>query len=69
MIGGFGSAVTDVLVEHMGQTLPKLVRLGLPDEFPHHYGGQNDLWDYYGLMPQQIAAAVEKLVDRRELVA
>ena len=69
MIGGFGSAVTDVLVERMGQTLPKLVRLGLPDEFPHHYGGQNDLWDYYGLMPHQIAATAEKVIAMRDLVA
>jgi transketolase C-terminal domain/subunit len=68
-IGGFGSAVTDVLVDKMGMALPKLVRLGLPDEFPHHYGSQNDLWDDYGLMPHQIAATARKAVDRRELVA
>jgi transketolase len=69
MIGGFGSAVTDVLVAKMGQTLPRLIRLGLPDEFPHHYGSQNELWDHYGLMPAQIAAAAEKAMDHRVLVA
>jgi transketolase len=67
MIGGFGSAVTDVLVEKMGHHIPKLVRLGLPDEFPHHYGGQTDLWDYYGLMPYQIATRAEKVVERRQM--
>jgi transketolase len=69
MIGGFGSAVTDALVEKIGQTLPKLVRLGLPDEFPHHYGSQNDLWDYYGLTPQRIAASVQKAIAKPVLVA
>jgi len=68
-IGGFGSAVTDALVEKLGQALPRLVRLGLPDEFPHHYGSQNDLWDYYGLMPQQIAASVERAIAKPVLVA
>jgi transketolase len=67
VIGGFGSAVTDVLAANAD--LPKLVRLGLPDEFPHHYGSQNDLWEYYGLLPQQIAATVENAMAGRELVA
>jgi transketolase len=57
-IGGFGSAVTDLLVEKMGSALPPLMRIGLPDEFPHKYGVQDDLFELYGLMPNQIAAAV-----------
>jgi transketolase len=68
-IGGFGSAVVDVLVANATNGLPKLIRLGLPDEFPHHYGGQNDLWEYYGLLPHQITAAVEKAIGKSELVA
>jgi transketolase len=68
LIGGFGSAVTDVLVANATGGLPSLVRLGLPDEFPHHYGGQNDLWEYYGLLPHQIAATVERAIAKAELV-
>src|SRR5437870_5001601 len=68
MIGGFSSAVVDVLVAKAAYHLPKIVRLGLPDEFPHHYGGQDDLWEYYGLMPHQIAATAEKLIAHPELV-
>jgi len=68
MIGGFGSAVTDILIANDANGLPKLVRLGLPDEFPHHYGGQNDLWEYYGLLPHQIAATVERAIHKPELV-
>jgi len=57
-IGGLGSAITDVIVEHLGTSAPPVRRLGLPDEFPHNYGLQEDLFDIYGLMPAQIAASV-----------
>jgi transketolase len=68
MIGGFGSAVTDILIANAANGLPSLVRLGLPDEFPHHYGGQNDLWECYGLLSDQIAATVESVICKSELV-
>src|SRR6478736_1979890 len=57
-IGGLGSAITDVIVEHLGTAAPPVKRLGLPDEFPHNYGLQDELFDIYGLMPAQIAASV-----------
>ena len=57
-IGGLGSAITDVIVEHLGTSAPPVRRLGLPDEFPHNYGLQEDLFDIYGLMPAQIAASL-----------
>jgi transketolase len=58
LIGGFGSAVTDVLVEKLGGALPPMMRMGLPDAFPHKYGVQEDLFDVYGLTAEQIAASV-----------
>ncbi len=67
-IGGFGSAVADTLLEGMGTALPPLMRLGLPDAFPHKYGLQEDLFEVYGLMPEQIAAVVAKTA-RKEKVA
>ena len=42
----------------MGSALPPLMRIGLPDEFPNKYGVQDDLFEIYGLMPNQIAATV-----------
>jgi transketolase len=68
-IGGFGSAVTDLLVEEMGQSLPRIRRLALPDAFPHKYGVQNDLLEIYGLMPDQIAASVSNALSKQEMVA
>ena len=56
-IGGLGSAVTDVSSTSLA-LVPPVRRLGLPDEFPHNYGLQDDLFDLYGLMPEQIAATI-----------
>jgi len=67
-IGGFGSAVTDVLVAKQGASLPLLLRLGLPDVYPQRYGVQNDLLETYGLMPPQIAAMVANVVNGRAKV-
>ena len=66
-IGGFGSAVTDLLVEQLGTALPPIMRLGLPDAFPHKYGVQDDLFELFGLMPDQIAAAVAKTAKKEKV--
>ncbi|HWM84141.1 MAG TPA: transketolase C-terminal domain-containing protein [Pseudolabrys sp.] len=68
-IGGFGSAVTDVLMDTLGTACPPVRRIGLPDEFPHNYGLQDDLFDIYGLMPGQIAASVGQAVKQIKKVA
>ena len=68
-IGGLGSAVTDVIVDQLGPLAPPIKRLGLPDEFPHNYGQQDDLFDVYGLMPSQIAASVRAAARRKNKVA
>jgi transketolase len=68
-IGGFGSAVTDAVTERLGSSTPPMLRLGLPDAFPHKYGQQEDLFEIYGLMPQQIAAHVMKQTKNRQEVA
>jgi len=69
VIGGFGSAVTDVLVEKLGTSLPALLRIGLPDAFPHKYGVQEELFEIYGLAPAQIAARVSKSLKVKDKVA
>ena len=47
--------------------LPPLMRLGLPDAFPHKYGVQEDLFEVYGLTPEQIAAAVVKIAKKEKV--
>jgi transketolase len=58
-IGGFGSAVTDLLIEELGPPdMPHMKRIALPDSFCKNYGVQNDLFEIYGLTPRQIAATI-----------
>jgi transketolase len=68
-IGGFGSAVADVLIEQLGAAMPPVVRIGLPDAFPHKYGLQEDLFELYGLTAGQIATRVSKSLKVKEKVA
>jgi transketolase len=68
-IGGFGSAVTDVLVDELGPGMPHMKRIALPDSFCKNYGVQNDLFDIYGLSPKKIAATVLEKAGRHDLVA
>lgn len=68
-IGGLGSAITDLLVERLGRSMPAIKRLALPDAFPKKYGSQDDHFEVFGLMPQQIAGAVMRALGKKELVA
>ena len=58
LLGGLGSAVADLLLEHLPGAVPPLRRLGIPDVFAKNYGNQDDLMEIYGLQPPQIAQAV-----------
>src|ERR1700681_869348 len=65
-IGGLGSAITDVLVEMLGQGIPPIRRIALPDAFPHKYGLQSELFEVYGLAPDQIAVAVSGAIAKKD---
>jgi transketolase len=69
MIGGFGSAVTDLLTLKYGRAYLPNLRLGLPDIFPQKYGTQDDLFDVYGLTANQIAETVAKVLTNEKMVA
>lgn len=58
LVGGLGSAVAECLMDH-GVSVP-MKRLGIPDVFAKHYGGQDDLLKTYGLQPEGIAASVRE---------
>jgi len=60
IIGGLGSAVIDLLAERGEGTRRIVKKLGLADAFAKHYGTQDDLLEVNGLLPPQIAAAVER---------
>jgi len=60
--GGLGSAVLECLADNNIQ-IPVL-RFGLPDAFPHHYGEQEDLLETYGLTPEKMAARIKEFYVR-----
>lgn len=51
--GGMGTAI----LEHI---MRPVIRFGLPDAFPHHYGERDDLLESYGLTPERMAAEIMK---------
>jgi len=62
VVGGLGSAVSDVLAEH--EHMPPLYKIGLEDVFPES-APPDDLYDKYGLSAGVIARQVlDGLVDR-----
>ncbi|OGT10167.1 MAG: transketolase [Gallionellales bacterium RIFCSPLOWO2_12_FULL_59_22] len=63
LIGGFGSAIIEVLTDNL-VAFPPVKRLGLSDAFSKYYGTQNDLLEANGLMPQQIAETTEQFLNR-----
>ncbi|MBF0610352.1 MAG: transketolase [Magnetococcales bacterium] len=60
LIGGLGSAVLELLAD-AGVSKPVL-RFGLPDQFPHRYGSQEQQLAGYGLEPVAMAAAIRRRV-------
>jgi transketolase len=55
LTGGLGTAVIETIHQALGQKMPKVVRLGLPVEFPKKYGTQDTLLASYGLDSASIA--------------
>jgi len=60
IVGGLGSAISEVLTETKPQ---KLVRLGLDDVFPES-AAPNDLYEKYGLSSNQIVKRVLNELDK-----
>jgi transketolase len=59
--GGLGSAVAELVAE-APSSRPRFFRqVGLPDEFPEHYGSQADLLQHYGITPEALAGHVMEL--------
>ena len=63
VIGGLGSAVLEALAD-TGEPMPRVRRLGIGDEFAHHYGNQQKLMDVWGINADGIVAAVTDALAR-----
>lgn len=57
LLAGFGSAITEVLVDHL-KILPRIKRFGLPDCFSSQYGSQEKILNEYDLTAEKIFADI-----------
>lgn len=56
--GGLGSAALECLADNDIQV--PVLRFGIPDAFPHHYGEREDSLETYGLTPEKMAAKIKE---------
>lgn len=63
VIGGLGSAVSEILAEAGFVPAKKFLRIGIPDTFPAKYGSQEQLMNFYGLTKEKITSSVSALLN------
>lgn len=61
IIGGFGSAVSEVLAEQSG-TRARILRIGIDDKYSSIVGSQKYLRDVYGLSARKIALKIMDII-------
>ena len=61
--GGFGSCILEKCSDFYPEFLPKIKRMGIPDEFSKFYGSQNSLLDYWGLNSKNLYAKMKDFLD------
>jgi transketolase len=62
IIGGFGSAVAELIAEAGFSTGIKFKRIGIPDTFPDKYGSQDSLMGRYDITSDNIVSTVRALL-------
>lgn len=60
ILGGFGSAVAEVLTEISHPNRARLLRIGLSDTYSSEIGSQSYLRDYYGLSAKKIFERIKQ---------
>ncbi len=62
LAGGIGSALAELFADayhdRVMERQPRLLRLGVPDEYALDMGGREVLWNKFGLLPEQAAARI-----------
>ena len=59
LIGGLGSSIAEWMIDH-GVVIPKLIRFGTRDQFPHAIGSQHYMREYFGLVPEKIVERINE---------
>ena len=63
IIGGLGSAVSEIVAEYSSSRKLHYCRIGVPDIFPHQYGRQEDLMRVYGITAENIYEKVTNVIN------
>ena len=65
--GGLGSAMMEALTDRPGSRLPPMLRLGIPDDFTHHYGSQADHFERCGIDAEGIVGSIRNTLGKESL--
>lgn len=65
LIGGLGSAVSNVLVRHMDSFSVKFRSFGFPDDFAPVTGSREYLNEVYGISPVGVAAGIQETLSQK----
>lgn len=65
IVNGLGSMTANIMAENGSRC--RLVKLGLPDEYPHTVSPYQDMLRDYHLTAEDFAAEVEKVLNMREM--
>lgn len=60
VIGGLGSAISEVISESKHKIKPRLVRLGIQDKFTNKYGHKHELYEYLHLDSHSLYKKIKK---------
>jgi transketolase len=61
IIGGLGSAISELLAEASFSNAKKFKRIGIKDVFPEKYGSQDSLMKYLGISNEHIVKTIKEL--------
>lgn len=62
IVGGLGSAISEILLEKKLHKLKKFKRIGLPDIFPEGYGRQHNMMKKYKLDVNSCIKTIKKII-------
>lgn len=64
VVGGLGSAVSEIVSEAGFSPAKRFLRIGIPDVFPTNYGSQQKLMSFYGLTKEKIISSVLGMLNK-----